>query len=514
MKNKGFIRKLILKIYNMKIFNPIRKIAVKLRKKIEKSIRFEAMAGVAICFVISFIFYAFASDFFIREEKYGNIEYDYESIENSAKNYFKQLSNSDEEFVYEEDTPESSTENNSTKYNEKYFEDFFKYFSGSQIGYITDLDGKVLYRSENAVEDKVDIFQILSKTMSINNSWEEGQAKSFIYPLTLQNQKYYFIYSDVPKAEISYEVIVKNNNFLVLILSCIIFILSFLIITNNKMKYLDEIAQGLKRIANGELDYRIEEKGKDEFKNLAVNINYMSEEIKKKIEAERNAEKTKADLITNVSHDLRTPLTSIMGYIGLIKNKKYDNEETMMEYLNIAFKKSEKLKCLIEDLFEYTKLNNDGIKLKLSEVNLNEFILQLTDELAPIFDENGITIINKSSEEGIMVNVDTDKMLRVFENLLTNAIKYSYKPGKVIIGVYKSEKSAIVAIKNKGQNIPKEKLDRLFDRFYRVDESRNAEMGGSGLGLAISKNIIELHGGKIWAECEGEDISFYVKLNI
>ena len=100
--------------------------AVKLRKRIEKSIRFEVMVGVAICFVISFIFYAFASDFFIREEKYGNIEYDYESIENSAKNYFKQLSNSDEEFVYEEDTPESSTENNSTKYNEKYFEDFFK----------------------------------------------------------------------------------------------------------------------------------------------------------------------------------------------------------------------------------------------------------------------------------------------------------------------------------------------------------------------------------------------------
>ena len=201
-----------------------------------------------------------------------------------------------------------------------------------------------------------------------------------------------------------------------------------------------------------------------------------------------------------------------MGYIGLIKNKKYDNEEAMMEYLDIAFKKSEKLKCLIEDLFEYTKLNNDGIKLKMNEVNLNEFILQLTDELAPIFEENGITIINKSSEEGIRVNVDTDKMLRVFENLLTNAVKYSYKPGKVVIGVYKSKNNAIVAIKNKGQNIPKEKLNRLFDRFYRVDESRNTEMGGSGLGLAISKNIVELHGGRIWAECEGEDISFYVEL--
>lgn len=504
MKNKGFIKKFILKIYNMKIFNPIRKISVKLRKRIEKSIRFEVMAVVAICFIISFIFYAFASDFFVREERYGNIEYDYKSIENSAKSCLEELKYSENE--------DYMTENEKITYDEDYFKEFFKYFLGSKIGYITDLDGKVLYRSENAVEDKVDIFQILSKTMSTNNSLEEGEAKSFIYPLTLQNEKYYFIYSDVPKAEISYEVMVKNNKFLALILSCIVFILSFLIITNNKMKYLDEIAQGLKKIANGELDYRIEEKGKDEFRNLATNINYMSEEIKKKMESERNAEKTKADLITNVSHDLRTPLTSIMGYIGLIKNKKYDNEETMMEYLDIAFKKSEKLKCLIEDLFEYTKLNNDGIKLKMNEVNLNEFILQLTDELAPIFEENGITIINKSSEEGIRVNVDTDKMLRVFENLLTNAIKYSYKPGKVVIGVYKSKNNAIVAIKNKGQNIPKEKLNRLFDRFYRVDESRNTEMGGSGLGLAISKNIVELHGGRIWAECEGEDISFYVEL--
>lgn len=169
MKNKGFIKKFILKIYNMKIFNPIRKISVKLRKRIEKSIRFEVMAVVAICFIISFIFYAFASDFFVREERYGNIEYDYKSIENSAKFCLEQLKYS---------------ENEKITYDEDYFKEFFKYFSGSKIGYITDLDGKVLYRSENAVEDKVDIFQILSKTMSTNNSLEEGEAKSFIYPLT------------------------------------------------------------------------------------------------------------------------------------------------------------------------------------------------------------------------------------------------------------------------------------------------------------------------------------------
>ena len=111
-----------------------------------------------------------------------------------------------------------------------------------------------------------------------------------------------------------------------------------------------------------------------------------------------------------------------------------------------------------------------------------------------------------------MVNVDPDKMVRVFENLLTNAVKYSYKPGNIVVGIYENEDYVTVAIRNKGKNIPPEKVAKLFERFYRVDESRNAQSGGSGLGLAISKNIVEMHGGQIWAECYGEDISFYVKL--
>ena len=278
------------------------------------------------------------------------------------------------------------------------------------------------------------------------------------------------------------------------------------------MKYLDEIALGLKKIASGDLDYHIEESGTDEIRNIAANINYMSKEINRKIIAQRRAEKTKTDLITNVSHDLRTPLTSIMGYIGLVKEGRYENEITMKEYLNIAFNKAEKLKMLIEDLFEYTKLNNEGIKLNKSEVNISEFIFQLTEELTPLFEENGLSIIKSATEDKVIVNVDADKMLRVFENLLTNAIKYSFKPGKIVVGIYESKGFVTIAIRNKGNNIPPEKISKLFERFYRVDESRNAQSGGSGLGLAISKNIVELHQGQIWAECYGEDISFYVKL--
>ena len=175
------------------------------------------------------------------------------------------------------------------------------------------------------------------------------------------------------------------------------------------MKYLDEIASGFKNYCKWRFKSSYEERGSDEIRNLASNINYMAEEVNRKIEAERKAEKTKADLITNVSHDLRTPLTSIMGYIGLIKDGRYENEETMKEYLDVSFNKAEKLKGLIEDLFEYTKLDNGGIKLNKSKVNLTEFLFQLTEELTPLFEENGLSIIKSATEDRIMVDLDAIK---------------------------------------------------------------------------------------------------------
>src|SRR5471030_626021 len=196
-------------------------------------------------------------------------------------------------------------------------------------------------------------------------------------PLKIGSERIYLIYSKIPDATITYTIVNTSNSSLALILTFIVFIVSFVIITNNKMKYLDEIAIGLKIIASGNLNYRIKEKGTDEIKNIAYNINYMAKEIGEKINAEKDAEKTKTDLITNVSHDLRTPLTSVMGYIGLVLQNRYKDETEMKEYLNIAFSKAERLKLLIEDLFEYTKLNNNGITLTKTKVNLSEFLSQL-----------------------------------------------------------------------------------------------------------------------------------------
>ncbi len=458
------------------------------------------MVVISICFAISFVFYGFMNNALTRENKVPRITYNYNSIMDTSNYYINMIQDEAKQINFNEDVVFG-----------RIFSEIDK--TGAKA-YVTDLDGNVLRKSSNVIEDKIDIFSAIGGMSNIDNKGNEGAAVKYIYPITINENRMYFLYEDIPEANIKYEVYESKDSFLALALSLTVFIILFITITNKKMKYLDEIAIGLKNIAGGNLKYHIREEGNDEIRKIASNINYMAEEINKKILAERNAEKTKADLITTVSHDLRTPLTSIMGYIGLVKDERYEDEETKKEYLNIAFNKAEKLKVLIEDLFEYTKLNNAGMKINKIDVNINEFLSQIIEELMPIFEENDLTVSNSTTRENIYVSLDPDKMLRVFENLFTNAVKYSYKPGEIQVSVFESDGYVSVAIKNKGQHISKEKVDKLFDRFYRVDESRNASTGGSGLGLAIAKNIVELHGGKIYAECYGENIIFNVKLRI
>lgn len=391
---------------------------------------------------------------------------------------------------------------------------------------ITDLEGKVLFRSSNASENEIDIYSLIKNFMESNqgnyvysngtiNKVSDGTSEYVtFYPVDFSDVKTYLIVKGIPQPRILENTISTENSFMALIIAVGAFILLFILITNSKMKYIEEISLGLKEISTGNLSYRVETRGKDELCNLAGNINFMAEEIELMIEKERKAEKTKNELITNVSHDLRTPLTSVMGYLGLIRDKKYENEEQIEEYLQIASAKAEKLKVLIEDLFEYTKLTNEGVGLRIEEVNINELVEQLLEELMPIFDENNIEVNKNITNEKILLNIDGDKIVRVFENILMNAVKYGYKPGEVSVSVYKGDSKAVISISNRGEHIASEDLDKLFDRFYRVDKARTTESGGSGLGLAIAKSIVKLHNGEIWAKCEGNLITFTVELNI
>lgn len=483
-----------------------------------KSIRFELIATCGVCFLVSSFIYTFSVEALSDYVYTSNIEYDYESINYNAQDLVRELAFIDE--AIKEQISDGSIASNMSEedYKKIYQQEVIKILnentSSSSRIYVTDLDGKIIYSFRGEASEKVDIYNVLEKMNTPLDEEKMGDEVTYLYPVTLNGERNYLLYTDRPQPTISEDGYYNENRFGALIIATITFVAIFIIVTNRKMKYIEEISGGLEIISKGDLSYRIDVRGKDEIANLANNINYMAMEINDKIQAERRAEHTKAELITNVSHDLRTPLTSVMGYLGLVKENKYEDDKQMKDYLNIAFNKAERLKLLIDDLFEYTKLNNNGIKLEKSRVNLNEFLSQLIEEYIPMFEDNQMHVHKTLKATNSLVEIDSSKMVRVLENLLSNAIKYSYKPGVVMIESYNQDGNIIVTVKNRGEVIPQEKVERLFERFYRVDEARNSEVSGTGLGLAISKNIIELHGGSIWAESAGEDIIFYIKLKL
>ncbi|WP_300385297.1 ATP-binding protein [Clostridium sp.] len=490
-------RRVYFKFKRSKFGRRIIKILNILYEKIEESLRFELMVVFSVCFLMSFVFYGVANDLTSRERSISRIEYNTEEIITNANSVKYEIENS-----YNPGEVKIKEEIQNILNSHGY--------ENTKI-YITDLEGKTIFKNREDIEEKIDIFAVMNKEISQN---KEGNELYYLYPIIIGNERAYLVYSEIPTPYVSYEYYYDENPFLSLILSVIVFIALFTIITNRKMKYIEEIEAGLRVISGGDLSYRIEEKGKDEIKNLAANINNMAYEIETRIENERKSEKTKNELITNVSHDLRTPLTSVMGYIGLVKEGKYKNDKEKDDYLNVAFNKSNQLKVLIDDLFEYTKLNNKGILLEKGKVNIVELLSQIIEEYIHLFEDNNLTIEKNFHNEKTYVEVDPGKIVRVFENLFSNAIKYSDKPGNVIIFTKRDKGYVNIGIKNKGDVIDNDKLNRLFERFYRVDEARNSNIKGSGLGLAISKNIVELHGGRIWAEALDKEITFYVSLKI
>ncbi|MGB4438697.1 MAG: HAMP domain-containing sensor histidine kinase, partial [Sedimentibacter sp.] len=201
----------------------------------------------------------------------------------------------------------------------------------------------------------------------------------------------------------------------------------------------------------------------------------------------------------------------IKVYLEIIKNKKHCSTDEVEQYISIIHNKSEKLENLINDLFEYTKLTNSEVSLNYQSIDLNQLLSQLIEEFVPVTNANNVTISKEFLNEKTILNLDPDKTARIFENLLTNAIKYSIKPSDIKVKLEKTNDFVLVSIKNKCDIIEAKELERIFERFYRIDKSRSSETGGSGLGLAIAKSLAELQGGTIDVACEGEDIIFTVR---
>lgn len=290
------------------------------------------------------------------------------------------------------------------------------------------------------------------------------------------------------------------------------FLILFYLFTYGKVKEIIDLSTGLKTVTTDNLGYRAKIRGSDELSELAVSINNMIDRLQNSIAREKELESSKNELVTNLSHDLRTPLTSILGYLKLIKGRKDRMDPESCAYLDIVCRNADKLNILIDDLFLYTKSAYGSLLLKKDGLNLNDLIIQLVSEMGGIAAESGIVIEIGPLRGNSIIFADPVHIHRVFENLVMNAIKYSSKPGKVLIGIKEENSHALVTVTNYGRHIDPVDLENMFERMHRISDSASQETEGSGLGLAISRNIINLHEGKIWAECDGGKVDVSVCL--
>ena len=297
-----------------------------------------------------------------------------------------------------------------------------------------------------------------------------------------------------------------------ILIGMVIFAVSFLILENKEINLITEIYDGIKKLAAGDLNTHVEVVGDGEFSEIAMEINHLGEEIKNLIERERKSEKTKHELITNIAHDLRTPLTSIIGYVELLHTSDTLTEEQRSQYTAIVLTKAKRLEHLIEDLFGLTKLNYGKITMNVERIDIVNLLAQLLEEAYPSFADHHLEYELKTNERKIEINGDGNLLARLFDNIISNAIKYGKDGKRIIVGVEGEEKSVTVKVINYGKIIPKEELPYIFEKFYRVEQSRSEETGGTGLGLAIARDIVQLHGGVIRAESSLKGTVFIIRL--
>lgn len=370
---------------------------------------------------------------------------------------------------------------------------------------IVDYKGNIILKSENVNTNIINLNYIQNR-LTYGSGFKGDENLYQLYDVIINNEKAKLVvwkFINFSDGSIKYTCI--------LLIPPITAVLLIYLLTRRKTKYIKSISIGINKISGGDLDYRIEKKGFDELGLLANKINSMAANLKSKIESEEAAEKLKGELITNVSHDLRTPLTSLIAYLQLIDNNKISTEEKK-KYTKTSVEKAYKIKVLIDDLFEYSKLESGGVKLEKKEVNIVEIIEQSIGELAILAKKSNICFEKVYEIAELYLVVDPYKIARVFENILSNAIKYSLKESTVYIDIIEKNNNVIVSFENTTNDLLEEQEEKIFNRFYKVDKSRNSQIHGSGLGLAISKSIVNLHHGDIWAEIKKSKFKIYVKL--
>lgn len=307
-----------------------------------------------------------------------------------------------------------------------------------------------------------------------------------------------------------YQIVIRNNMEIILLIAILIFLLArlFYFYVSCFTKYFDEISDGMDKLT---------EKSNDEI-ILSQELDFMEKKlnkIKSNLEEQKKAalyaEQRKNDLVVYLAHDIKTPLTSVIGYLSLLDEARDMPPEQKAKYVGITLEKAYRLEQLINEFFEITRFNLQTIVLNKEKINLLFMLQQMADEFYPMLapQEKQVSV---NMPDGLTLWGDADKLARVFNNILKNAIAYSYENSVIEISAKEQDKSTIITFNNKGNPIPKAKLETIFEKFYRLDSARSTNTGGAGLGLAIAKEIVTAHDGTISVESNKENTTFTVKL--
>ncbi|MCI9465426.1 MAG: HAMP domain-containing histidine kinase [Lachnospiraceae bacterium] len=323
------------------------------------------------------------------------------------------------------------------------------------------------------------------------------------------NQKIFRL--DYDAARTLYQWTFRNHIELVFVVGTVlVFFITFRIYLNWFVKYFMEINHGIDEIGRESIG---EVSLPSELSATEKKINTIKHTLEKQKLDMKLAEQRKNDMVMYLAHDLKTPLASVIGYLNLLRDEGQISDELRQKYLSVSLDKAERLEDLINEFFEIAKFNLSNITLQYSRISLVRLLEMLLYEFQPMLHEKNLNC-SLMVPEDIMIRCDADKIQRVFDNILKNAVTYSFEGTDIDIAVVGEGEVVEITFTNHGDTIPEEKLERIFEQFYRLDVSRSTSSGGAGLGLAIAKQIIELHNGTIMAKSENEMVEFKVTLPV